>query len=190
LHDGILNKLVSTRLNLSILSISSDEGTVKKCLDYIKSIQSIENEIRNVAHDLNQDSFADFNSFSKLLNNITEDLNTTTKTLFKLEFDDAFDWNTISNSKKLNLYRIIQEASHNIIKHAKAKNAEINIVMDDHKINLSIIDNGIGLKPSRSENGIGLENMKHRIKNLNGKFKITSQPNQGTSIHIKIPKID
>ncbi|MEK8178907.1 ATP-binding protein [Flavobacterium buctense] len=190
LHDGILNKLVSTRLNLSILSISHDEGTVKKCLDYIKSIQSIENEIRNVAHDLNQDSFSDSNSFSKLLNNLTEDLNATTKTLFKLEFNDAMDWNNVSNSKKMNLYRITQEASHNIIKHAKAKNAEINIVMDDHKINLSIIDNGIGLKPSRSENGIGLENMKHRIKNLNGKFKITSQPNLGTSIHITIPKID
>jgi signal transduction histidine kinase len=110
--------------------------------------------------------------------------------LFKLEFDDAFDWNTISNSKKLNLYRIIQEACHNIIKHAKAKNAEINIVLDDHKINLSIIDNGIGLKPSPFENGIGLKNIKYRLKNLNGKFKITSQPNLGTSIHITIPKID
>jgi signal transduction histidine kinase len=190
LHDGILNKLVSTRLNLSILSISRDEATIKKCLDYIKNIQRIENEIRNVAHDLNQETFSDSNSFSKLLNNITEDLNATTKTRFKLEFNDAIDWNIISNNKKMNLYRIIQEACHNIIKHAKAKKAEINILMDNKNINLSIIDNGIGLKPSLTENGIGLKNMKYRIKILNGKFKISSQPNIGTSIHITIPKND
>jgi signal transduction histidine kinase len=90
----------------------------------------------------------------------------------------------------MNLYRIIQEACHNIIKHAKAKKAEINILMDDKKINLSIIDDGIGLKPTTSENGIGLKNMKYRIKTLKGKFKISSQPNLGTSINITIPKSD
>ncbi|MFN3752662.1 ATP-binding protein [Flavobacterium sp.] len=190
LHDGIINKLVSTRLNLSILTINRDETTIKKCLDYIKNIQNIEKEIRNVAHDLNQEAFLNSNSFSRLLNNITDDLNKTSSTIFKIDFNDAIDWNTISNTKKMNLYRIIQEASHNIIKHAKAKKAAITILMDDTRINLSVTDDGIGFKTSDSENGIGLKNMKYRIKTLKGKFEITSKPNLGTSINISIPKKD
>lgn len=190
LHDGVMNKLVSTRLNLSILSISRDEATVKKCLDYIKDIQNIEKEIRNVAHNLNQEAFSGTNSFSKLLNSFMKDLNRVSNTVFKMKTDSCIDWNTISNSRKMNLYRIIQEASHNILKHAKAKNAIINIVIVDANINLSITDDGIGFSPSLSENGIGLKNMEYRIKTLKGKIEITSKPHLGTSINISIPKKD
>lgn len=190
LHDGVMNKLVSTRLNLSILSISRDEATVKKCLDYIKDIQNIEKEIRNVAHNLNQEVFSGTNSFNKLLNSYIKDLNRASNTIFKIETDSYIDWNAISNSKKMNLYRIIQEASHNILKHAKAKNAIINIVKVGANINLSITDDGIGLNHSSSKNGIGLQNMKYRIKLLKGKFKISSKTNSGTTINITIPKRD
>ncbi len=187
LHDGIMNKLVSTRLNLSILSISSDEATVKKCLKYIKDIQNIEKEIRNVAHNLNQEVFYDSNSFNKLLQGFIKEHNKTSRTIFKMEVNPAIDWNTVSNSKKMNLYRIIQEASHNISKHAKAKKATINIIIKDVDICLTISDDGIGFNASASENGIGLKNMKYRIKLLRGKFKIHSKPNSGTSINITIP---
>lgn len=187
LHDGIMNKLVSTRLNLSILSISRDEATVKKCLNYIKDIQNIEKEIRNVAHDLNQEILFDSTSFSKLLQGFINDHNKTSLTIFKMEVDPTVDWNTISNSKKMNLYRIIQEASHNIDKHAKAKNTTIKIIIEGPNVCLSITDDGIGFNPSGTVNGIGLKNMKYRIKLLRGKFKIHSKPNSGTSINITIP---
>jgi signal transduction histidine kinase len=190
LHDGILNKLVSTRLNLSILSINRDETTVKKCLDHIKDIQNIEKEIRNLAHDLNQKISFDSNSFSKLFSDFIKEHNQTSSTCFRMEIDPAIDWNTVSNSSKMNLYRVIQEASQNIIKHANAKNAKITILLNGDKLSLSIADDGIGLNPSASENGIGLKNMKYRIKLLKGKFKINSKPNSGTSIIVTIPLTD
>ncbi|MFN3967514.1 tetratricopeptide repeat protein [Flavobacterium sp.] len=187
LHDGIMNKLVSTRLNLSILSISRDEATVKKCLGYIKDIQNIEKEIRNVAHDLNQEVLLDSNSFSKLLQGLIKDHNKTSRTIFKMEVEADIDWNIISNNKKMNLYRIIQEATHNINKHAKAKKATIKITLEATNISLSITDDGIGFAASSSENGIGLKNMKYRVKLLKGKFKIHSKSDSGTSINITIP---
>lgn len=54
LHDGVMNKLTSTRLNLSILSFKRDPATIAHCLPHIEEIKTIENEIRNLTHNLNQ----------------------------------------------------------------------------------------------------------------------------------------
>lgn len=55
LHDGIMNKLVSTRMNLFVLSKKRDPETIAQCLGYIEDMRRIENDIRNLSHDLNQD---------------------------------------------------------------------------------------------------------------------------------------
>lgn len=187
LHDGIMNKLVSTRLNLSILSISRDESTIENCLHHINDIQNIEKEIRDVAHNLNQEKIYDSDGFQLILKDFIEDQNKTNATIFKLEIYQGINWNTVSNSKKMNLYRIIQEACYNINKYAKAQNAIISILIDDKNICLSITDDGIGFKSAVTEKGIGIKNMKYRIKLLKGKFKINSKPHSGTSINITIP---
>ena len=62
LHDGIMNKLSSTRLNLAILSKKTDTETIQKCLTYINQINQIETDIRNISHDLNQDVFQEEDS--------------------------------------------------------------------------------------------------------------------------------
>ncbi|WP_284651133.1 tetratricopeptide repeat-containing sensor histidine kinase [Flavobacterium terrisoli] len=187
LHDGVMNKLASTRLNLSVLSINRDDNAIEQCLSHINDIQNIEKEIRNIAHDLNQDVFDQYDTFGKLLDDFVEEQNKNSDTLFILEVNSSIDWNTISNSTKMNLYRVIQEASHNINKHAKAKKAIISILIDNNNICLSITDDGIGFNAVASEKGIGLKNMNHRVKTLNGKFSVSSKTNSVTSINIAIP---
>lgn len=54
LHDGVMNRLAGTRINLFILTRNRDEETINKCIGYIQDIHAIENEIRNIAHDLKQ----------------------------------------------------------------------------------------------------------------------------------------
>lgn len=187
LHDGVMNKLSNTRLHLSMLSFNQDNKTIEKCIKYIAEIQDIEKEIRNIAHDLNQEVLTGSNSFEKLLQDFVEEQNNISNTSFKLEIDKAINWELISDHKKMNLYRIIQEASHNINKHAKAKKAIISILKDTQNIILSITDDGIGFQNSASENGIGLNNMKYRVTLLKGKFAIRSKANSANSINITIP---
>ncbi len=187
LHDGIMNKLASTRLNLSILSISRDDRTIESCLNHIHDIQNIEKEIRDVAHDLNQETIYDSDGFERVLKDFTKDQNKTNSTVFELEINQDINWNTISNSKKMNLYRIIQEACYNINKHAKAQKTTINFLMDGKNVCLLITDDGIGFKSAETENGIGLKNMKHRVKMMKGKFSVSSKLKLGTKIHISIP---
>ncbi len=187
LHDGVMNKLTSTRLNLSVLSIKKDEATIEKCLGYIKEINLVENEIRNITHDLNRETFHSSNSFSKLLEDFVEEQNGISNTHFIVEVDSSIDWNIISNITKMNLYRIIQETVHNINKHAKAQKGIINLIMDRKNICLSVIDDGVGIELSTNEQGIGLKNIEHRVKQLKGKLNIHTKSNSGTSINISLP---
>ena len=187
LHDGIMNKLSSTRLNLAILSKKTDTETIQKCLTYINQINQIETDIRNLSHDLNQDVFQEEDSFRKMIEDFVNQQNTTSETHFELELDNDIDWNAISSEIKMNLYRIIQEASHNINKYGQAKKASISLVLDAPNICMAITDNGIGFDTSVSSKGIGIQNMQARVKLLNGKFSIRSTKRDTTCVNIAIP---
>ena len=186
LHDGVMNRLASTRLNLNVLSRQNDEETISKCVNQIEGIYKIEQEIRNIAHDLNKEIFNATNSFISLLNDFVVTQNEMTNSKYTLETDPTIDWSTISSSIKMNLYRIIQEASHNVNKHAQASNVMISLILDGNNICLSITDDGKGFDTNVNFEGIGLKNIKHRVKSLKGKVVIQSNTNN-TSINITIP---
>ncbi len=186
LHDGIMNKLSSTRLNLSVLTNKKDEKTIEKCLFYIEGLKQIEADIRAVSHDLNQDVFQKENSFIKILEAFVKEQNKTRETFYKLESDSDINWNSVSSEIKMNLYRIIQEASHNVNKYAQAANIMISLILDENNICLSITDNGKGFDTNAKMDGIGLMNIKHRVESLKGKVVIQSN-NKSTSINIAIP---
>lgn len=85
------------------------------------------------------------------------------------------------------LYRIVQEALHNILKHAKASRAEVRIEGDTHAVGLHIHDNGQGFDARSLPSGSnGLNNMRERIQILGGEFNITTSPGNGTIIHVNI----
>ncbi len=188
LHDGVMNKLASTRLNLDVLKYKKDPQTIEKCVSHIAEIYKIEQEIRNITHDLNQEAFVIGNSFSTLINDFINTQNSAyPKTQFKLEIEEAISWSSISSTIKMNLFRIVQEATHNINKFANAKNVVISFVLDENNICLSVTDNGKGFDPEMPTDGIGLNNMKLRVKNLKGNLVIQSIMNKSTSINIAIP---
>lgn len=90
---------------------------------------------------------------------------------------------------KLNLYRILQEACNNIIKHSEAHTVRADIGMEEHLLLISVTDDGIGFdKPFAMEKrGIGIRNMETRIKALNGELNIVTAPQEGTRISLLVP---
>ena len=186
LHDGVMNRLASTRLNLNILSYQKDEETINKCLSYIEGIYEIEQEIRNIAHDLNTEIFNESNSFVTLLNDFVATQNATTSSKYQIEIDADLHWNHIASGIKMNLYRIIQEASHNSNKYAQATKVKISLFLDKNNICLSVTDNGKGFDTNANSEGIGLKNIKLRVESLKGKVVIKSNK-KSTSINITIP---
>jgi signal transduction histidine kinase len=187
LHDGIMNKLSSTRLNLSILSHKADALTIQKCLEYINTIYQIEQDIRIISHDLNHEAFQNEDSFVPLLEDLVAEQNKTSTTVFTLELDPEINWEIISSLVKINIYRILQEAFQNIKKYAEANNAYITFTLDLPNLCMSITDDGIGFDTTLVSKGIGIQNMKARVISLKGKFNISSSLHQNTSISIAIP---
>ncbi len=187
LHDGIMNKLAGTRMNLFVLSKKTDKATIEKCLKHIADIQTIEKEIRNIAHDLNQDVFKEVNSFVSIIKDFIDEQNETSKSKYVLEIHQEINWIVISSEIKMNLYRIIQEASNNINKYSKAKKVVVSIIQDGNTICMSITDDGIGFDTKTINEGIGIQNMQQRIKSLHGKININSIQKNSTCINISIP---
>lgn len=85
------------------------------------------------------------------------------------------------------IYRIVQEALTNIAKHSQATEVKLHLEQTVDKVILSIRDNGLGFNQSDNTTGFGLQGMKERTAALNGKFSLTSSPNQGCKIQVQIP---
>jgi len=98
----------------------------------------------------------------------------------------------ISNDLAVSLYRILQESLTNIVRHAKAKNAEVMITQDETSICMKICDDGQGmdddaLEIARQNNRLGLFGMQERVELLGGTFQIKSIKGQGTTIMVILP---
>lgn len=92
---------------------------------------------------------------------------------------------------ELILFRIVQEALHNIIKHAKATLVSVKIWADENTLYVLIADNGVGFDIALQNNGVdggaGLRNMLNRARLIGGECKLHSAPEKGTQIELYIP---
>ena len=188
LHDGIMNRLASTRLNLHKLSEVDDANTVKKSLPFIAGIQDIEKEIRNIAHDLNKDIFINTDSFRVIVESLFSEQKKLFKTKCHFEVDKSINWDLIESNKKIHIYRIMQEALNNINKHAYARNIIASIHDRENDVLLEIYDDGVGFSFNEKKKGIGLQNIFSRTKAFNGAVDIISDQGAGTTLIITIPK--
>jgi signal transduction histidine kinase len=84
------------------------------------------------------------------------------------------------------IYRIVQEALRNVVRHAKAKSVRIRLHQSGEELLLTIQDDGEGFVPER-EKGLGLLGMEERVAHLRGSFHIESRPGAGTSIRVELP---
>jgi two-component system NarL family sensor kinase len=88
---------------------------------------------------------------------------------------------------ELTAYRIIQELMHNILKHAGATQALVQIVFHETQLCITVEDNGRGMPAEGTRNeGIGLRTIRERVKLLNGQVDTVSTPGQGTSVYIEL----
>jgi PAS domain S-box-containing protein len=88
------------------------------------------------------------------------------------------------------LYRIAQESLANIVKHARASRVELELTCDGQEISLTIRDRGVGfdLAAMRARAlGLGLVNMRERVRSVRGRLEIRSEPGRGTEVSVQIP---
>lgn len=182
LHDGIAGNLASIKLNLSRLS--RDKGLILQPV--IRSIDETYQEVRIISHHLIPPGVEE-TPFVKLIENYSNDIQEISELEINLNCHPEGQTNQLSNETKIEVYRIIQELVSNVIKHARAKSVDIQLVLSNDNLNLIVEDSGIGFDQDIVTNGIGIKNVRSRVDKLTGTIQFDSTTEQGTTVNINIP---
>ncbi len=190
LHDGIGQLLSSVKINLAILeekiNLPEDDLRIKLLTNSKSSILQITDEIRNISYNLLPPSLEQFGLASAMEEEIKKLDNNTE---LKFTFYHSLNHEKFESKIEVVLFRSFQEIVNNILKHARATEVSIQLLGYEDEIVLMIEDNGIGFdyyEAIQKKNSSGLKNLFSRVMYINGKLKIDSNPNAGTSIIITI----
>lgn len=195
LHDSTVQGLTSLVHKMEYCSKLVDKDPVRVKLELQSMIdinKEIINDMRAIIYDLRPMSLNNIGLVSTIesyclylrrYNNLDA--------VLKVDGEEK----TLTSIVSVTLYRIIQEACNNAVRHAKAKKVSIHISYSDYSIELDIEDNGIGFDKQKVEdrskedslNGYGLSTMKERARLLSGSFSIDTEPGAGTKIHVFVP---
>ncbi|MGA1994398.1 MAG: sensor histidine kinase [Bryobacteraceae bacterium] len=93
---------------------------------------------------------------------------------------------SLADETRICLYRLVQEALHNAVRHSGARNARVRIEQSDGRIRLRVTDDGHGFDPARTR-GLGILGMEERVRRLGGKLRIQSEPGKGTTVEADLP---
>lgn len=182
IHDNVGQVLSLAKVQLNII----DQGEIlnKELLaDAKDSVSKALGDLRNIAKSLNTDCIR----ISSLPESISLEVKRINRArLINATFTSKGKVRNIEDQKKLIIFRIIQEALQNILKHAKAKNVDIRFQYKPDYIKIKIHDNGIGFDKEllSKKDGLGLQNIVNRAAMINGKADIKSTLNEGTTITI------
>ena len=187
LHDGVLGRMFGVRINLDSLNKIDDGTAVEKRNDYLTELKSIEQDIREISHDLNREKSELINNFVAIVDNLFEDQKKTFKSKLVSIIDSGIKWELISNSVKINLYRILQEVLQNVNKYAIADNIKIELKKEEDHLILMMSDDGVGFNVKTAKKGIGLQNILFRTNECDGVVDIKSKKGEGTIITITVP---
>jgi signal transduction histidine kinase len=154
-------------------------------MEYLK--RSLDDS-REIAHRLMPKAIQDF-GLVPVVEGMIEELNRNDE--INIQFNTNMYGRRVKLSVANNLFKIIQEALNNILKHAKANVVTIQYMLVDNVLHLSIEDDGIGfdkkLFKTNDLSGFGLASMRSRATALSAEFFIDSYPNHGTTIMIELP---
>jgi two-component system, NarL family, sensor kinase len=186
IHDNINLSLTLAKLNLNTLDWNNNEKSIPK-ID--SSIELLTQSIAQLS-DMSKSLDADIINRHGLLKAIEDELQRIRKTEY-INISYTITGNPVYlNSKtELVIFRIIQEAFNNILKHADAKEVSLQLHYNEIKLGIRIMDDGVGFDPmlTLSKQQAGLKNMKARTELLGGEMEINSRFGEGSIINFIIP---
>lgn len=187
IHDNIGQSLALTKLNLFNIKLDNLDKTREKLNDTNALVSSAINDLRNLAHLLSGDYI-----MNESLPNILKTEFDRIKKLgaFKVELTFHGVEVNLDKHRQLILFRIIQEAITNILRHAQPSTISCKVSYDHRKVCIVLSDDGTGFELEAGNAGAGIQNMKHRCKLLKGSMEILSQKGLGTTIKIAMPLND
>lgn len=189
IHDGPAQMLANLLLRYEIIDRGLKNGQINEVLEEINDTkemvrQSLE-EVRRMIYDLRPMALDDLGLIPTLKKYI-DDLSSFAKV--KIEFVPIGDNDLISENYDIVLFRLVQEALQNAIKHAEASLIKVKLEVRRDRITLIIEDNGKGFDPKAvTYQNFGIKGMKERVEMVNGEMNILTKIGVGTKVLIVVP---
>jgi PAS domain S-box-containing protein len=187
LHDSVSQALYGITLGTHTARtlLQRDPSKVAEPLDYVLTQAEVAlTEMRALIFELRPESL-ETEGLAAAISRQAAALNARQEIVVTTELCDEPD---LPLKTKEELYRVVQEALHNTVKHARAKKVHVYMHRDSDGLLLEICDDGIGFDTTRSFPGhLGLHSMQERIARLGGTLQIESIPGQGTCIRAHLP---
>ena len=189
LHDDISQRMAFLQIGLDQLLLSMPELT-----------QNVRNQLRNLTQVASEMS-SDLHGLSHQLHPTRLDLQGLVPAMasfcrefskqhgMQVTFNSCDVPGQISKDVPLCLFRVLQEALRNVVKHGKCSEARVELSAHAQGIDLCISDKGVGFNPevARAKGGIGLVSMRERLRLVRGQLLVESQPAHGTRIRVHVP---
>ena len=192
IHDGIGQMLTSLRMKTEMVHFS-DQVVNEKTEEILDLLKAIIDETRRICSDLLPSVLNDFGlsaAISELARNVEKDNG------LKVRLENGTEDALLKKEVEIGVFRIVQEAVNNTMKHAKAGKLQIQLTCTENTFNMSVIDDGIGFevkdknKTSNRElanKNHGIRSMIERAQLLGGRLDIRSERNRGTKISLVVP---
>ncbi|MBS6062692.1 sensor histidine kinase [Criibacterium bergeronii] len=193
IHDGpaqsVASLVIKTDIIKKLLTKNTSMTNIQNELNDLKyQLRSVINEIRKIIYDLRPSSLNELGIIDSIKGLISK---TKENKQINIEFQLIENSQIKSTTSQITCYRVIQECLTNIVKHAKAENVNICLVIEPNYIKIKVNDDGIGFDMTEAkgkDNSFGLSSIKERITLMNGEVDITSTPD-GTTINASIPNL-
>lgn len=105
----------------------------------------------------------------------------------KVDLKMGGDFDRLPESHRTCVYRVVQEALTNCVRHADAHNVEVDVTANDGELQLCVRDDGVGLNPAHRGRGLGLIGIDERVKELHGSVIISPDGSRGTTVAVRLP---
>ena len=191
LHDGLGSILSSAKYSFNhmkenfVITPENNAAFEKSMSMLDKSIS----ELRRVAHNMMPEALTKFGldtALKDFCNSVDQ------SGALQLTYQSfGLEGSPISEVAATGVYRIIQELVNNILKHAHASTALVQLIRNSEVLSITVEDNGIGFDEAILQNsdGMGYLNLKNRVAFMKGSLDIQSGKGKGTSVNIEIPNI-
>jgi two-component system, NarL family, sensor kinase len=186
LHDEAGQSLVGLKMRVDQVLAEIPEGQTElrtKISKVIDELGFTMRDIRSLAHGL-RPSALDVAGINIALNGLCQEVSEQTDLDVHYE---GVDLPALPDEISINLYRFVQEALTNIVKHAHASTARVTLVQKPDSILLTVLDDGHGFDLQTIQSSVGLQGMEERLNLLGGQLKISSRAGSGTIIQASVP---
>lgn len=184
LHDDINQRIAMLSVELEQLQQNPAE-LQSRVHEFRKELRQISDDVQALSHDLHSSKLEYLGAIAGMKSWCRE---VAERHKSQLVFRSEFTGN-LPLDLGLPLFRVLQEAVNNSIKHSGEKRVEVQLWEHPGEIHLIVRDSGKGfdVETAMRGKGLGLTSMKERVRLVNGTIAIESRPMEGTNIHVRIP---